>query len=266
MLSKAEVDMLRTWDRVAPSFRLRHLSQRNDSRFKDFAFREVYGNLITQIIGSLPANANILKTDLWNEGIEDRRNIADFVQAHPTRSDLVCIDVSRYVCESANRLRSSDFHVVRGTLLASPFRPSFNFVLDVSTVDHLPASLRGLWVSTEASILKQDGLLLISFDCRLNLFNELYHRIFTRKKYPEWTVTPSEIRSRLQSLGFRIMREHAIFIPGIFFGTHRPLFPLARMLSRKGVFRVLRNVELSKRSRFFSFIAPQYVIVARKPS
>ena len=116
----------------------------------------------------------------------------------------------------------------------------------------------------EASTLKVNGFLLISFDCRLNLFNELYHRLFTRKLYPEWTLTPSEIRTQLQSLGFTIIREHAIFVAGFFWGTHRPIFPLARILHRKRVFEFLTQMELSRHSPFLSFIAPQYVIIARK--
>jgi hypothetical protein len=117
----------------------------------------------------------------------------------------------------------------------------------------------------EASTLKPNGLLLISFDCRLNLFTELYHRLFTRKVYPEWTLAPSEIRGQLESLGFTIIREHAIFVAGFFWGTHRPVFPLARTLHRHRIFKFLVAIELSKRSRLLSFIAPQYVIVARKP-
>jgi len=113
-------------------------------------------------------------------------------------------------------------------------------------------------------MLRNKGFLLISFDCRLNLFNELYHRFFTRKMYPEWTLVPSRVRAQLEILGFTIVREHAIFIAGFFWGTHRPLFPFARMLRRRGVFEFLKKMELSKHSRRLSFIAPQYVIVARK--
>jgi len=257
--------MLRVWDRVASHFRDRYLSNGGAAfKFKDFAFREVYGELIVQTVRLLPAHPNILKTDLWNEGVEDGRNLAIFAQTGNNDPNLVCIDLSRYVCESAKTLEKSDFSIVQATLLASPFRPSFDLIIDASTVDHLPEKLRRVWISAEASMLRNKGFLLISFDCRLNLFNELYHRFFTRKMYPEWTLVPSRVRAQLEILGFTIVREHAIFIAGFFWGTHRPLFPFARMLRRRGVFEFLKKMELSKHSRRLSFIAPQYVIVARK--
>lgn len=76
----------------------------------------------------------------------------------------------------------------------------------------------------------------------------------------------SLVRAQLESLGFGIIREHATFIAGFFWGTHRPIFPLARTLQRERVFKFLRRMELSKHSRLLSFIAPQYAIVARKSS
>lgn len=119
-------------------------------------------------------------------------------------------------------------------------------------------------MSSEARLLKSGGFLLISFDCRLNLFDELYHRLITRKLYPEWTLAPSEIRAQLHALGFELVREHAIFVAGFFWGTHKPFFPLAGLLRRKRILKVLTEMELSTRSRWLSFVAPQYVIVARK--
>lgn len=259
--------MLRVWDRAAAYFRQRYLtSGQKGFQFKDLAFREVYGELIEQTIRMLPAHPKVLKTDLWNEGVEDGRSLAQY--AHPRGSDSgpVCVDISRYVCESASRLRTSDFQPIRATLLAPPFRATFDLVLDVSTVDHMPENLRKVWLSSEASVLKPGGVLLISFDCRLNLFDELYHRLFTRRLYPEWTLVPSEVRAQLIERGFSIIREHAIFIAGFFWGAHRPIFPLAGLLRRKRVFKLFTEMELSKHSRWLSFVAPQYVIVARKRS
>jgi SAM-dependent methyltransferase len=265
MLSQNEIEILRSWDRVAAGFRRRYVSNANKGfRFKDYAFREIYGELIKWTIGLFPADPTILKTDLWNEGIEDGRSLVGYAKTEGNASGPVCIDVSRYVCESANRLNNSDFEPVQATLLAAPFRGAFDLILDVSTVDHMPKNLRTIWVASEASVLKTGGVLLISFDCRLNLFNELYHRLFTRKAYPEWTLVPSEVRAQLTALGFSMIREHAIFIAGFFWGTHRPFFPLAGVLRDKRIFKLLKDTELSTRSRWLSFVAPQYVIVARK--
>jgi len=265
LLSKREIEMLRCWDHVAARFRQRYLSVGNNKiRFKDYAFRETYGELIKLTISLLPASHRILKTDLWNEGVEDGRSLASYARSEGNSSDLVCTDISRYVCESANKLDHSDFQAIRATLLAPPFRSAFDLILDVSTVDHMPENLRAVWVSAEAALLKPGGFLLISFDCRLNLFDELYHKLFTRRVYPEWTLMPSEIRAQLRALGFDVIREHAIFIAGFFWGTHRPIFLFAKVLRFKRIFKLLKDVELSNRSRWLSFVAPQYVIVARK--
>ena len=266
-LAKDEVEMLRVWDRIAPRFRQRYLS-RGGARyhFKEFAYRVVYGELIAQTIQTLPRRSFILKTDSWNEGVEDGRNLISYATGLSNNVDrtAVCMDVSRYVCEAASRIRSSEFAIVRATLLASPFRPVFDLIIDASTVDHMPLRLRKLWLSAETSVLKPHGVLLVSFDCRLNMFTELYHRLFTRKIYPEWTLTPTEVRGQLESLGLSILREHAIFVAGFIWGSHRPSFILTRLFRRRGVLEFIKNRELSRNSKWLSFLAPQYVIVAMK--
>jgi hypothetical protein len=263
LLSRKEAEMLRAWDHVAPRFGPRY--RRTGIPFKDLAYQMIYTQLIMETINTeLRQDPTILKTDLWNEGIEVGRDLASGICVKNTELQLVGTDVSSYVCRSALMATDGLFHVVRTTLLFPPFREIFDMILDPSTVDHMPARLRDIWIGSEYSLLKENGILLISFDSKLNLFNELYHRLFTRKQYPEWTLTPSEVRGLLTRLGFRIIREHALFVPGLFFGTHRPWFPLSRSLTRRGVFEFVKRVELSARSRFLSFLAPQYVIVARK--
>lgn len=267
LLTKQEVEMLRLWDRIASRFRRSYLSGGSARfQFKEYAYREVYGALIAQTIQGLPKHLSVLKTDSWNEGVEDGRNLIAYTTEQTGNRTIVCIDISRYVCESANRIHSSGFAIVQATLLASPFRPVFDLVIDASTIDHMPLRLRKLWLSAEASVLKPHGSLLISFDCRFNIFTELYHRFFTRKIYPEWTLTPTEVRGQLESLGFNIVREHAIFIAGFIWGSHRPSFILTRLFRRRGVLEFIRNRELSRNSKWLSFVAPQYVIVARKRS
>ena len=262
-LSRTEAELLETWNRVAPKFRRRTL--KTGIPFKDLAYQMIYTQLIKETLrDELSQDPTILKTDLWNEGIEVGRDLASGICITNQELQLVGVDISTYVCRSALTATDGLFHVVRGTLLSPPLREVFDLILDPSTVDHMPARLREIWIRTEYALLKVNGVLLIAFDSKLNLFNELYHHLFTRKLYPEWTLTPSEVRELLRSLGFRILREHALFVPGLFFGTHKPWFPLSRTLTRRGVFEFIKRVELSTRSKFLSFLAPQYVIVARK--
>jgi hypothetical protein len=272
ILTRQEVDMLRAWDNVARRYRQRYLS-RGSSRFqfKEYAYREVYGTLLKQIVKDLPTrHPYILKTDSWNEGVEDGRNLITCVNELRDNDDdkgiSICTDVSRYVCELANQSKAADLSIIQATLLASPFRPVFDLLIDASTIDHMPRGLRRPWLASEASTLKPNGLLMVSFDCRLNIFVELYHRFVTRTSYPEWTLTPAEVRGQIESLGFRVVREHAVFVAGFLWGSHRPSFILARCFQRQGVLKFVRNRELSRNSKWLSFLAPQYVIVARKTS
>ena len=263
LLSRKETEMLRVWDHVAAKFRRKYV--RIGIPFKDLAYQLIYTQLIREVVhNELSNNPTILKTDLWNEGIEVGRDLASEICIENMNALIIGADVSSYVCRSALMATDGLLHIIRATLLFPPFREVFDMILDPSTVDHMPARLREIWIRAEHSLLKNNGILLISFDSKLNLFNELYHRVFTRKRYPEWTLTPSEVRDLLSQLGFRVLREHALFIPGLFFGTHTPWFPLSRVLARRGIFEFVKRVELSARSKFLSFLAPQYVIVARK--
>ena len=137
ILTKQEVEMLRLWDRIALRFRRSYLS-RGSARFqfKEYAYREVYGALIAQTMQGVPEHLSVLKTDLWNEGIEDGRNLIGYATEQSGDRTIVGIDISRFVCESANKIRSSGFAIVRATLLASPFRSVFDLVIDA--VNHRP--------------------------------------------------------------------------------------------------------------------------------
>jgi hypothetical protein len=262
LLSK-DIELIKEWDHVAPRFRRR--TMRTGVPFKDLAYQMIYTELIMETLDNeLGQDPIILKTDLWNEGIEVGRDLASAICLEKVDLQFVGTDVSTYVCRSALTATEELFHIVRSTLLTPPFRQVFDMILDASTVDHMPGRLRHIWIKAEHSLLKENGILLISFDSKLNLFSELYHRLFTRKLYPEWTMTPGEVRDVLMRLGFRILREHALFVPGLFFGTHNPWFPLSHTLARRGIFEFIRRVELSRWSKFLSFLAVQYVIVARK--
>jgi len=266
LLSNSEVETLLSWDRISSRFRLlaRHYRREKPS-IKDTAFREVYGELIRRIVKSrLPHEPWILKTDLWNEGVENGRNILSLVRGASGKSEIVGVDISGNVCGYARRELGDDIEIVRSTLLAPPFCKRFDLIIDISTVDHIPKRLRERWISNEASLLKENGVLLISFDCKLNIFCEVFHQLFTRRYYPEWTLSPVSIRQQLNRYGFQVLEEHAVFILGLFLGTHRPWFPFSRLLNRMRVIEAVKAVELSKCSRLLAFLAPQYVLVAVK--
>ena len=201
LLSQKDIEILKVWDKVASRFRRNYV--RTGVPFKDLAYQMIYTELIRETIDDeLPKDPTILKTDLWNEGIEVGRDLASSISTDKVNLQVVGADISAYVCDAALTATDGAFHVVRGTLLSPPFRKIFDMIIDPSTVDHMPAKLRDIWIRGEHSSLKDNGILLISFDCKLNLFNELYHQLFTRKQYPEWALTPCEVRDLLKRLGF----------------------------------------------------------------
>jgi hypothetical protein len=95
LLSEEEAKIFQSWDKVAPRFRVKRTET---VAFKDVAFREVYGELITQIIRNPPTQKPlVLKTDLWNEGIEIDRSLASFINCEPKNCTLVCWNTSSLV-------------------------------------------------------------------------------------------------------------------------------------------------------------------------
>ena len=268
MLSSSDIAVLLAWDRIAKYFHTLSTNYQSGTKsIKNIVFSEVYGELIKKILNDyLSAEPKVLKTDLWNEGIETDRNLAKYVHKTSQKAELVGQDISRIICEYAKQKQENKIEIVRSTLLASPFHEKFDLILDVSTVDHIPEKLRRKWILNESNLLKKNGILLISFDSKLNIFCELFHRLATRKLYPEWTLIPSNIRYELVNNGFEILHEHSVFILGLFFGTHRPWFPLARLLKNREFITFIKKIELSKYSKILTFLAPQYVFVARKKS
>lgn len=272
MVSKHDLQELRLWDEIAS--RIRHRCSRTSDPPEGVAFGEIYRELVAQIVPRHPPGGlSVLKTDLWNEGIEVDRRLVPLIREAFGEMRFIGLDFSKYVCESAHIAKDSLIEIVRGTLLASPFRQVFDLVIDPSTFDHIPEKSRAVWLASEAYSLKKDGILLIVFDCRLNPVVELFHRYVTRKKYPEWTLIPSHVRAQLVELGFSIIREHALFspslihalfYPGSFLFAQKPWLPLGRLLLKMKFLHAIKRFELSNNSRHLSFLAPQYVIVARR--
>jgi len=148
-----------------------------------------------------------------------------------------------------------------------PFKnKSFDFILDISTIDHLPKEQTRLVMEKYRSILKDDGILLVVFDSGLNFAVEMYHRVYLRKIYPEWTLVPSKMKGLLQILGFKILEEYGCYFVGLIGGTHCRLPILERLLKTRIniVWNLAKKIELSIWSKHLCFIAPQYAIIAKK--
>lgn len=105
---------------------------------------------------------SLLKTDLWNEGIETHTDILTEHEQN-AKLELYGLDLSSLVCYRAQeRLRKT--HVAQANVTNLPFRnESFDVVLDLSLLDHVPPSQVPLVIAEYARLGKRGGILLLVY-------------------------------------------------------------------------------------------------------
>jgi len=266
MYGKNNIPQVFKWEEAIPRF-----SHCKKSLIKSRLFQQGYLELTRRICTYYlkDRNCNMLKTDLWNEGVEYDRDILTEASKIRIKKRLFAMDVSPKICSLAKKRLNNrvEVEIVCASLTNPPFKnQSFDFILDISTIDHLPAEKTNLVIKGYRSVLKDWGALLLIFDSGLNFAMEMYHRFYLRKIYPEWTLVPSKMRTLLQILGFDILEEYSSYLVGLMGGTHSRLPIIGRFLdTRIGIIRsLIRKIELSKWSKHLCFIAPQYAIIAKK--
>lgn len=105
---------------------------------------------------------SLLKTDLWNEAIETRRDILGQYERNE-KFQLYGVDLSPIVCHRA-QTRLSKTHVVQGGITDLPFRDeSFDIVLDLSVLDHVPASQVPAVIAEYARLEKRGSIVLLIY-------------------------------------------------------------------------------------------------------
>ncbi len=102
----------------------------------------------------------VLKADLWNEALGGARDVAGHF--HETLGlRFVGIDIALEVC---TRARVPSVSVVQADIRALPFRSgSFDAVLDLSTLDHLPEAGAAQAIAEYRRALHAGGVLLLVF-------------------------------------------------------------------------------------------------------
>lgn len=212
----------------------------------------------------------ILKTDLWNEGVEPQRDIlgrCQRIRVNGMDLEFYGIDVSIETCKMARSNLPCKVNIMEAITISLPFYPSsFNVLLDISTIDHVPPAHIPDVLEEYRQVLSENGILMLVFDSGVNFLCEMYHRFYLRGLYPEWTLIPSLVKRILKELGFEILREHGCYLIGLLGGMHLRL-PMVESLLRKRfgyLSRILMRIELSESSKRIAFLAPQYVIIARK--
>jgi len=252
------------WEEAIPRF-----TNYKKSFTKSKLFQAVYLALIKRIFAHYLINRNctILKTDLWNEGVEYDRDLFTEVSKVHVKKKLFAVDISRKICNLGKKRLKDKTEVVCSSVVNPPFKDkSFDFILDISTIDHFPTKQTKLVIEKYRSVLKDDGILLVVFDSGLNFATEMYHRVHLRKIYPEWTLVPLKMKGLLKILGFKILEEYGCYFMGLIGGTHRRLPILERLLNTRVnvVWSLIQKIELSRWSKYLCFLAPQYAIIAKR--
>jgi len=108
---------------------------------------------------SLCKIGNVLKTDLWNEGVEPERDVL----SHFDMPNLVGMDISKLVCLKAHK-RLQELRVTQGDFRQLPFKgQSIQAIIDLSTIDHVSESDAARVIQDYTRILSQDGVLFLAY-------------------------------------------------------------------------------------------------------
>jgi SAM-dependent methyltransferase len=117
-------------------------------------------------INSLKSGSAIrlLKTDLWDEGVEPvEKNILGKIQSNNNLS-LYGVDISKTVCSLA-KPKVARVQITQATIENLPFRKeSFDVVLDLSTLDHVPETKAMQVIGGYERVLKRGGVLVLIFE------------------------------------------------------------------------------------------------------
>jgi SAM-dependent methyltransferase len=112
-----------------------------------------------------PGVRRVLKTDLFEEGFGEDALLDRLVASYPV---AVGIDVSGVVIVEA-RKRMPDARCVVSDVGALPFQPgSFDLIVSISTLDHLPPPLLAGALADLCRVLRPGGCLILTLDSRHN--------------------------------------------------------------------------------------------------
>jgi len=202
----------------------------------------------------------LLKSDLWNEGIDTARDILGLYQDR-NNFELYGIDISPTVCFYAKK-RLNNTNIIQGDIRFLPFRDnSVNIVLDLSTIDHLPENQALKVLHEYFRVLRRGGVLVLVFWSKS--FSVKYLKRL-RDSPTQFYFSVRRIKNEVK-VKFDILEEYAI---ATLLGIPYLLGVLNKLPRTFGVriSRLVLRLELSKTSRYMlKNFAGLYAIIGRKP-
>lgn len=210
----------------------------------------------------------ILKTDLWNEGIDLHRTILKHYVGK--NLDLYGIDISTHTTIKAHQ-QEPTIKTATGSITALPFQnEQFDAILDLSTSDHLPPEEIPVAIREYARCLKPGGGLTLIFDWWGFFWKNYLKYIEIRYTRTDTHFADGKPKRYIHSIPlmkqeikkyFNIKGEYCIDYTG--WTWNRITRPFWESMPRS-VYDLLLRLEFSPVSRFLKPLAKQYVIIAIK--
>lgn len=203
---------------------------------------------------------NLLKTDLWNEGIEYQRDILGQYQ-DCENFNLYGMDISLVVCYYA-KSRIKNLHAIQGDIRNLPFEDEFfDIILDLSTLDHIPEDKVPKVLQQYKRVLKKDSILVLIFWYSSFSVKFVYIRR-KRESDTQYYFSLESIKNEVKKR-FDILEEYytgiLICIPYLKAILNRlPISICNRILN------FVLNLEYSKISCILKSFAGLYVLIGKK--
>lgn len=198
----------------------------------------------------------ILKTDLWNEGIEPiSGNFERLIKKH-NGLEVYGIDISRCVCSEAQK-RLRQVRVVEADIRTIPFKDdAFDTVFDISTCDHLSFTEFPSCLKEYRRVLKNDGRLIMVFN-NYSLYSQVRGNIQPSRF--RWAFPKSSVKTVFCRY-FDIIFERSIDIFG--------WLPFSIKITQyfPWLFKFIKKVEMSTTSRKLGIFSQSYMLVGKIPT
>lgn len=206
-----------------------------------------------------------LKCDLWNEAMLEGSwfDLRTPPQKHGL--NFVGIDIVKLVCKRAKK-NAPSISVVNGDLNHLPFRSSaFNFILDLSTLDHVSVDEVRTILNEFKRVLNGTLLTIFRQEKRLHIVADSYHVLWKCVKKEDlsyvfeisYLFNVDWMRRGLAKLGFRLHFQRPLNIGAWFPFTYR----LLRLW--RGFTNVMNALEC-KGFPYSDWLSEYWVIVANK--
>lgn len=204
------------WNEIANNFQK---NQKNSWFFYylDEAYKKAINIGLNQL--KLKDNANkkikLLKTDLWNETIETKRDILANLNGDDN-FEIYGIDISDEICHLGKKVLKN-IKVVNCDIRRIPFVDKyFDVVLDISTIDHVPENDIVFVLKEYNRILKDGGVLILiswyrSFSVKYCLLPFMKYILRLNDENPQYYFTVKNLQGTVTK-NFKILRLH-------YFGT-----------------------------------------------